>query len=218
MSRFFRRARNHLIKRPLAVLAILLPFALAACDEDPSVRVQAVIDQPDAAEPVRIADLPVRLLPYDRDAIFDSLAAAADQPEPSIPPELLQPAGSVGVPPEPVNQRPDSAAAEVVVDTRPVAVQIDSVRRARRVWAAEAYAMFDSVVAKKIARDGREELADTTDADGVVRFRAPPGRWWVYASYVLPSQELYWNVPIEVGADSVAVPLTRGNARVRPVM
>ena len=37
-----------------------------------------------------LADMEIRLYPFDRDAVFDSLAAAAATPEPEIPAELLE--------------------------------------------------------------------------------------------------------------------------------
>ncbi len=39
---------------------------------------------------VAVADLPVRLLPFDRDEVFDSLTKAAPEPEPPVPDSLLQ--------------------------------------------------------------------------------------------------------------------------------
>ncbi len=37
-----------------------------------------------------LADMELRLYPFDRDVVFDSLTAAADSPEPAIPDSLLQ--------------------------------------------------------------------------------------------------------------------------------
>lgn len=76
------------MKRSLAVLAVLVPVGLTAC-AGPEVVVRAAVERDGAAEPVALAELPVRLLPYDRDAIFDSLTAAAEEPEPQIPPDIL---------------------------------------------------------------------------------------------------------------------------------
>jgi len=41
-------------------------------------------------ETIALPDLVVQLLPYDRDAIFDSLAAAYPEPEPQIPDTLIK--------------------------------------------------------------------------------------------------------------------------------
>ena len=68
--------------------AIIAPLVLTACG---SARVTVVVqlDDEEGGEPILLDDVVVRLLPYDRDFIFDSLTEAADTPEPEIPPELL---------------------------------------------------------------------------------------------------------------------------------
>jgi hypothetical protein len=71
------------------VLLVAAPLGLAAC-ESPEVVVEASLAREEAGETVALAELPVQFLPYDRDAIFDSLEAAAGTPEPAIPPEILQ--------------------------------------------------------------------------------------------------------------------------------
>ena len=43
-----------------------------------------------AAQDIALGTLPVRLLPYDRDAIFDSLAQAYPEPEPQVPDSIQQ--------------------------------------------------------------------------------------------------------------------------------
>jgi hypothetical protein len=71
---------------------VLLPAAflvLAACSE-PKVAVQATLPNVQTNEPAPLARLPIRLLPYDRDAIFDSLASVSEEPEPAIPQEILE--------------------------------------------------------------------------------------------------------------------------------
>ena len=64
------------MKRVLALPAILALLTIAACSE-PQVVIEATVPTAaGASEP--LANLPIRLLPYDRDAIVDSLAAAAE--------------------------------------------------------------------------------------------------------------------------------------------
>ena len=82
------------MKRVLALPAILALLTIAACSEPQVVIETTVPTAAGASEP--LANLPIRLLPYDRDAIFDSLAAAAETPEPPIPPELVQQRNEVG--------------------------------------------------------------------------------------------------------------------------
>lgn len=74
----------------LAVVGLALMTACGPAE----VVVTAAIDVPDpeneGATVTRPLDnLPIQLLPYDRDAIFDSIAAAAETPEPPIPDSLL---------------------------------------------------------------------------------------------------------------------------------
>ena len=117
-----------------------------------------------------------------------------------------------------VRQNMDASFARFDQMQRTVLTRADSVRSVREAWGDRAYTDFDRVVDARLQQTGRQEYADTTNAEGLVRFRAPRGRWWVYARYTLPYEELYWNIPIEVAGDSVRVELRRDNAEVRPVM
>jgi len=69
-----------------------LLLAAAACGPA-EVVVTMEIDVPDpAGEGMQnrpLSDIEVQLLPYDRDAIFDSLTQAYDIPEPAVPEDLL---------------------------------------------------------------------------------------------------------------------------------
>jgi len=55
------------------------------------VSMEVEVPNPDGSgmRQLTLSDVEVQLLPYDRDAIFDSLTAAAATPEPPIPAELL---------------------------------------------------------------------------------------------------------------------------------
>lgn len=94
----------------------------------------------------------------------------------------------------------------------------NEIRLRREQWGNEAYAAIDTVIFLKLEELGREEYADTTDANGVARFPGlQKGQWWIHARYTLPFEELYWNVPVEVtGGDPNVVQLTRENAQPRP--
>lgn len=76
------------MKRVLALPAAALLLGSTACSS-PEVVVEAAIVQESTGETRALSDLPIRLLPYDRDAVFDSLEAVAATPEPSIPADLL---------------------------------------------------------------------------------------------------------------------------------
>jgi TolA-binding protein len=73
-------------------LPVILGAALLSACGPTQVVVTAEIAQNDRsqdAEPRALGDLEIRLSPYDRDAIFDSLTAAAARPEPPIPDSVL---------------------------------------------------------------------------------------------------------------------------------
>ena len=75
------------MKRPIPPLILILSLALSGCGTpDVTVRAELPATGTDVRSPV--ADLPVRLIPYDRDAILDSLTRAGHQPEPKLPIEL----------------------------------------------------------------------------------------------------------------------------------
>lgn len=77
------------MKRLVWVAAALGVAALSGCGGNP-VNVQVATTAQDEAELRPLARLEVRLLPYDRDLVFDSLEAAHHTPEPEIPDTLLQ--------------------------------------------------------------------------------------------------------------------------------
>lgn len=70
------------------VAALVAPLVLAACGGG-ELTVQAALESTTGEDPFPLNGLPVRLLPYDRDAIFDSLEQAAPEPQPEIPAELV---------------------------------------------------------------------------------------------------------------------------------
>ncbi|MEX0912472.1 MAG: hypothetical protein WD031_03500 [Gemmatimonadota bacterium] len=257
------------MKRFLVLVAVLGPLVATACS-DPQVVAEAAIMDEATGERLALGDLPIRLLPYDRDAIFDSLEAAHPDPEPPIPPEILeqqqqvqeaqsewraaeerwatvrdslrtlsdrltqmQNQGLRGTPQysqafqqfgtleseeQQVNQQMQQAFAEFDALQQQTLADADSIRVVRDVWADEAFADFNTVIAQKLTESGLEEHADTTNAQGVAEFRVPTGQWWVYTRYTLPYEELYWNVPIEVTGDSTYIDLSRENAEIRPVL
>jgi hypothetical protein len=93
----------------------------------------------------------------------------------------------------------------------------ENIKLQRQQWADEAYASIDSVIDARMIEGGLKEYADTTDANGVAQFRGmKKGNYWVYARYDLPYDELYWNLPVEVGSEPVTVQLNRQTAQVRP--
>jgi hypothetical protein len=192
-------------------LLLLAACVAAAGCSDSKVVVRASLAQ--AGEPV--ADLPVFLLPYDRQALMDSLAKAADQPEPTIPATLVTQLESLNAR---VAQLGAAGTAEVrLVRAQRAAVQaqLDSIRVSRRRWRQQVFADFDSVAEFKMAELAASAATDTTDAQGVASIPADEGRFWIYAAYVLPDVTLEWNLPVTVRGDSTVVRLTRENAKER---
>lgn len=76
-----------------AYAAVLTALAIGAC-APAEVVVTAAIEQAStteegATETRALDNIEVQLVPFDRDVVFDSLAAEAPTPEPEIPPDLL---------------------------------------------------------------------------------------------------------------------------------
>ena len=237
--------------------------SLAACGGG-GVTVQASVEGADG-NATALRNLPVRALPYDRDAIFAELATAYGKPEPEIPASLAQLQTQVASAQtewsnaqtlwgtardslqklsdrmrslsrasgeytiayrefnaqDAVEQRTkrqmDAAFARYEQLQRDYNEQVETVRLTREQWADEAYAKVDSVISARMTAGKLKEYADTTDANGVVQFtKMKKGQYWIYARYPLPYEELYWNVPVEVGGDPQTVQLNRQSAQVRP--
>jgi hypothetical protein len=255
------------MKRFFVLIAVLVPLVVTGCGR-PQLVVEAAITDEATGERYALSDLPIRLLPYDRDAIFDSLELAYPQPEPPIPADLMEQQQQVqaaqtawqvaeerwGAARDEQRQLSDQLRAmenqglrgtpqyrqafnrfdQLDAQVRQYEQQMtqafarfeelqqqsiaaaDSIRVQREIWAEGAFADFNRVVLQKTRELGREEQADTTTAQGFARFRVPGGRWWVYARYTQPYQELYWNIPVEISGDSTYISLTNENAQVRP--
>lgn len=78
-------------RRHLPLLTALLLGAAACGPAEVVVTMEIDIDNPDGEGRVvrPISDVVVQLLPYDRDAVFDSLHNVFPTPEPPVPQELL---------------------------------------------------------------------------------------------------------------------------------
>lgn len=82
------------MKRLVWIATVAGTAVLAACGGG-DVVVQVYTEQ--EGQPAPVAGLEVRALPYDRDAIFDSLRAAYPNAEPEIPADLTQLRDSIAV-------------------------------------------------------------------------------------------------------------------------
>lgn len=67
---------------------LIATLALAACGQG-QVSIVVELEDEGGGDARLLEDIAVRLLPYDRDQVFDSLTRAAPTPEPEIPAELL---------------------------------------------------------------------------------------------------------------------------------
>lgn len=199
------------MKRKLVPVAVLL---LAACGTDPQVVVRASLAE--GGQP--IVDLPVRLLPYDRTELLDSLARAYGKPEPEIPQDLIQRLADTSSAPITLPVAEGDTTPPRVLTREQLRPYLDSLRTEQRRWADSAYAGYDEAVRERAAALGRGERADTTDASGTARIPAGDGAWWVWAQYTTTDRQLDWVVPVELPeeGDSVVVALTPANAKVRP--
>ena len=85
-------ALESIMKLGKRLLVLLGLVALTACGQAELV-VTAEMNQPgdDGSQQMRpLADLEIQVLPYDRDAVFDSMTTAYATPEPPIPDSVLQ--------------------------------------------------------------------------------------------------------------------------------
>ncbi|MEX0979746.1 MAG: hypothetical protein WDZ89_01555 [Gemmatimonadota bacterium] len=247
--------------------ALLGAFLLAACGGGEAIVLAELEDTniEGEVEQRTLRNLEVRLIPYDRDAIFDSLEALAPRPEPQIPDSILELRSRMAEAEQEWRQseqewselrenlqqisaqmedlhpgearyavlfrdfqaqegrldrlerQKDAAFAEFTSLQSQSFEQAEEIRLMREQWADEAFADFDVAVQERLSASGRQMQVDTTGNNGVVRFNAQPGQWWVYSRFDLPFNELYWNVPITLErGEQVELRLNRDNAEVRP--
>ncbi|MEQ9570397.1 MAG: hypothetical protein RLN75_09430, partial [Longimicrobiales bacterium] len=81
------------MKRSTLLFSAFAALGLAACGPaQVVVTAQIEVEDPASGQMVtrQLSDMEVWLLPYDRDAIFDSLTAAAATGEPDVPAELSE--------------------------------------------------------------------------------------------------------------------------------
>lgn len=164
-----------------------------------------------------IGDLPVRLLPYDRQGILDSLGTENEDPEPKFAPGTLARLRSLQAAEAAVKARGDTAVGRIQAQRRALLLEVDSIRKAQEKWLEKMKDDFEKAVQDRVGRSGLMEKADTTDAAGRASFEAEPGKWWAVARYVLPDEVLEWQVPVTAReGDSTVVRLTRKRAREEP--
>lgn len=75
-------------KTGFGLVGLIATLALTACGSA-SISIVVELEGEDGGDARLLEDIEVRVLPYDRDRVFDSLTQAAPTPEPQIPPDLL---------------------------------------------------------------------------------------------------------------------------------
>lgn len=101
---------------------------------------------------------------------------------------------------------------------RTVLDELNQARIAQETWEDEAFVDYGDVVEAKLSESGRDISYDTTDATGMARVQVQPGTWWIHTRHTLPTEELYWNVQVEVvRGEPIEILLNRSNAESRPV-
>jgi hypothetical protein len=251
-------------------LAGLLLLVTAACGPGELI-VTAEIDRHNTEtgelEIRPLGDLEVQFLPFDRDAIFDSLAQAAPTPEPELSTELEEmrteyievqaAARDAEIEWLTARERLQEISQEIAQysegesryrelfnefedqEDRVIAAEnrmddyfaeleelqatvLDQLQQARALqenWEDEAFADYPDIVDARLSEARRDIAVDTTDATGMLRVRLDPGEWWVYTRHRLPTEELYWNVRVEVErGEPTEILLNRENAQARPVL
>lgn len=259
------------MRRKVLILAAFAATTATACgggDVVVHAQLEGEIAGAEEGEAVALGSLPVFLLPYDRDALFDSLTQAYPEPEPQLPDSiaalqdlmieaqaewreadsrwgtlrdslqevteqmnaldessgeyfaLFQDYGDLEAEYDDAEDRAESAFEEFTSLQDRFTTQSQEIRLAQQNWGDEAFAPVDSIILARLDEMGVEERADTTSAQGVVRFTGvPEGEWWVHARYDRPYDELYWNEPVEVvRGEELVVQLTADNAEVRQKM
>jgi len=199
------------MKRPLWALALLVAAAACGGDQD-NVVVRASLG---AGGTQPVPGLPVRLLPYDRRAILDSLAEESGDTIPAYPPGAMERLRMLQAEAARVKPRGDTAVARVEGQRRAFVAQLEAIRKARAKWLADRQEDFEAAVKQ---RTSVPERVDTTDAQGRASFAVEEGNWWVVSSYVLPDAVLEWQrrVTLPRKGDSTVVRLTRERAKEEP--
>lgn len=92
-----------------------------------------------------------------------------------------------------------------------VSARLDSFKVVQDAWADEAYAGYYDIEVQLL--DGREIVADTTNAQGRTTVSLPGGDWYVTTRTPVPQGEMYWNVRIP---DVDTLRLDASNGELRP--
>jgi hypothetical protein len=166
------------MKRPISPLFLLLSLLAAACSQ-PQLTVQAELSEAGAEAADPIADLPIRLVPYDRDAIIDSLTLAGKAPEPRLPVALNATRDSLAI--VQAAWRVEEARLRAIQDTMPmlnVRIGADPTERERKLRETQRLEQEQREVKQRMATLQAQisarsrEIGETVDS-----VRAARQRW-----------------------------------------
>lgn len=245
------------------VLSLAVAVTVSACGQPTDLAVRTMSGEGEQARP--LTQLELRLLPYNRDSIFEALAQQAPSPEPQPPEGLTALRDSVAEAQERWREA-EASWNDIRSELQQLSERMEGMNRASRDY-AEAYRRFDSldsqvrrldqeknryfeqfealqsryaaqadsfsavlsawgdatferyteIVDSILEARGREELWDTTGADGWANLPVRRGHWWIHTRFRLPFQELYWNVPYQSTGGADTLILNSANAEERPV-
>jgi len=109
----------------------------------------------------------------------------------------------------------EKAFKEFDVLQRSALKSADSVRAVREAWEDVAFADYESIEDSILKASKTQVFEDTTNADGYVTQKLGRGHWRVHTRLALPSGELYWNVPIPKGTDTLRLSDENGELRLK---
>lgn len=153
------------------VLALAALVLVTACRRSTQLAVRAVSAGQVESE-VGLAQLQIRLLPYDRDSIFTALAAQYGEPEPKPPADLLDLRDSISV----AQERWRSAEAdwnEMRSDLEALSERMKEMNRASRDY-AQAFRRFDQLDGqlRRLDRDKQAFFNRFTELQSAYRAKA----------------------------------------------
>ena len=153
------------------LLALLGTALLSGCGPTQVVVIAEIsLDGPSQGEPRALGDLEIRMFPYDRDLIFDSLTAAAETPEPPIPDSVLAAQNQVAAAQR--AWRETDARWNVLRDTlRTITDELDQLSRGQRQYRAlfnEFNDLDDEYAAVERRRDSAFEEFTSLQAASMV--------------------------------------------------
>jgi len=153
------------------VLSLAVLVTLTACNRSTQLAVRAVSEGIDGEEVARNQQV-IRLLPYDRDSLFDVLTTSASEPEPQPPTDLINLRDSVAVAQEQWT-RAEGAWNDMRSQMQQLTDRMENMNRASTEY-AQAYRQFDDLdrQVRRLDRDKQRYFDRFTALQGQYRARA----------------------------------------------